>query len=107
MPSVSVHIARAVPSTRLGLASGSHVGRLAFLLTWERELRRSPRHRRGTESNRGHVEEVGWAASIEFLGQRRDVAELLAAMDVFAFPSHIEWLSGAVIEAMTSANPSS
>ncbi len=49
--------------------------------------------------------ELGIADAVHFLGTRRDVPELLAAMDVFAFPSHFEGLPGAVIEAMAAGRP--
>ena len=52
-----------------------------------------------------HAAELGCEDSVEFLGRRRDVPELLAAMDVFAFPSHFEGLPGAVIEAMAAGCP--
>lgn len=52
-----------------------------------------------------HAADLGVADSIEFLGTRHDVPELLAAMDVFAFPSYFEGLPGAVIEAMAAGLP--
>jgi glycosyltransferase involved in cell wall biosynthesis len=42
---------------------------------------------------------------VHFLGHRDDVPELLAAADVFAFPSHYEGLGGSVIEAMALGLP--
>ena len=42
---------------------------------------------------------------IRFLGHRDDVPEILAAADVFAFPSVYEELGGAVIEAMALGLP--
>jgi glycosyltransferase involved in cell wall biosynthesis len=42
---------------------------------------------------------------IRFLGHRSDVPELLAAADVFAFPSLYEGLGGSVIEAMAMGLP--
>jgi glycosyltransferase involved in cell wall biosynthesis len=41
----------------------------------------------------------------QFLGMRRDVPELLAASDIFAFPSLYEGLPNAVLEAMAMALP--
>jgi len=57
------------------------------------------------EAIQTHAADLGCADTIEFLGTREDVPELLAAMDVFAFPSHFEGLPGAVIEAMLAARP--
>ena len=54
---------------------------------------------------RSHAREQGCADSVQFLGTRRDVPQLLAAMDVFAFPSHFEGLPGAVVEAMAAGLP--
>ncbi len=42
---------------------------------------------------------------IHILGQRDDVPELLAAADVFAFPSRYEGFGGALVEAMALAVP--
>lgn len=44
-------------------------------------------------------------AKIRLLGHRDDVPEILAAADVFAFPSLLEGLGGAVIEAMALGLP--
>ena len=41
----------------------------------------------------------------EFLGERRDVPDLLASFAVFAFPSHFEGLCLAVIEAQAAGVP--
>jgi glycosyltransferase involved in cell wall biosynthesis len=45
------------------------------------------------------------AGRVRFLGHRDDVGELLAAADVFAFPSVYEGLGGSVIEAMAMEVP--
>lgn len=52
-----------------------------------------------------HAAGLGCADSVEFLGMRRDVPELLSVMDIFVFPSHFEGLPGAVIEAMAAGIP--
>lgn len=44
--------------------------------------------------------ELGLHGVVEFLGYRSDVPDLVAAADIFAFPSIYEGLGGAVIEAM-------
>jgi glycosyltransferase involved in cell wall biosynthesis len=51
------------------------------------------------------VETAGLAGRVRFLGHRDDVADILAAGDVFAFPSVYEGLGGAVIEAMALGLP--
>jgi len=48
---------------------------------------------------------AGLAGRVRFLGHRDDVGDLLAAADVFAFPSVYEGLGGSVIEAMAMAVP--
>ncbi|HEY7124562.1 MAG TPA: glycosyltransferase [Ktedonobacterales bacterium] len=42
---------------------------------------------------------------VQFLGMRKDVPELLAASDIFAFPSLYEGLPNAVLEAMAMSLP--
>jgi glycosyltransferase involved in cell wall biosynthesis len=51
------------------------------------------------------VRALGLDAHITFLGERTDVPDLLAAMDVFAFPSLFEGHPNAVLEAMASELP--
>jgi len=48
---------------------------------------------------------LGLARRVHFLGNRRDVPELLAAMDIFTLPSHSEGVSLAVLEAMAAGLP--
>jgi glycosyltransferase involved in cell wall biosynthesis len=52
-----------------------------------------------TEVLKESVKEHGLTDVITFLGHREDVGDLLAAADVFVFPSLFEGLGGAVIEA--------
>ncbi len=47
----------------------------------------------------------GLSGMVQFLGMRKDVPELLAASDVFAFPSLYEGLPNAVLEAMAMSLP--
>ncbi len=48
---------------------------------------------------------LGLADIVHFLGNRRDVPELLAALDIFVLPSHNEGVSLAVLEAMAAGLP--
>ena len=54
---------------------------------------------------RALVSTLGIADHVRFLGFREDVGDLLAASDVFAFPSLYEGLGGAVLEAMALSVP--
>ncbi len=49
--------------------------------------------------------ELGVRGSIEFLGIRDDIPDLLAAFDVFVMPSVIEGLPNALMEAMATGLP--
>jgi glycosyltransferase involved in cell wall biosynthesis len=49
--------------------------------------------------------ERGTGPGVQFLGQRADIAELLAGFDVFALSSSTEGLSIALLEAMAAACP--
>ena len=51
------------------------------------------------------AQELGVAAHVKFAGQRRDVASLLKACDVFYLPSKTEGLSNALLEAMACRLP--
>jgi len=87
-------------------------GHRELLTAWARVQKRVPAARLlvvGDGADRAaieaHARDQGCADSVEFLGTRDDVPELLATMDIFAFPSHFEGLPGAVIEAMAASLP--
>lgn len=108
---------------RLGLSDADEVivtvGRQEFqkgqvhLLEAVAALRARPRLVLLVAGRRGHVSgeladavrRLGLEGRARFLGHRDDVPELLAAADVFAFPSLYEGLGGALIEAMALALP--
>lgn len=48
---------------------------------------------------------LGIEQNVRFLGQRKDIPDLLCAMDVFVFPSFQEGLPVAVVEAQVSGLP--
>jgi len=48
---------------------------------------------------------LGLAGQVHFLGPRRDVPDLLSAMDIFVLPSHSEGVSLALLEAMGAGLP--
>lgn len=54
---------------------------------------------------RAAVETAGLGDRVRLLGHRNDLPEILAAADLFAFPSLYEGLPGAVIEAMALGLP--
>ena len=58
-----------------------------------------------TSKLQARVRELELEARVRFLGHREDVGALLAAADVFAFPSLYEGLGAAVIEAMALGTP--
>jgi glycosyltransferase involved in cell wall biosynthesis len=54
---------------------------------------------------RAVVSELGLEERVHFLGNRKDVPELLAAAHVFVLPSVSEGLSNALLEALASGTP--
>jgi glycosyltransferase involved in cell wall biosynthesis len=60
-----------------------------------------PERRRLEEQAR----ELGLGDRLIFLGDRTDISDVLAAMDVFAFPSLFEGLPNAILEAMAAGLP--
>lgn len=63
----------------------------------------------GDGPERTHLEEqahqLNLAGRVLFLGQRPDVADLLAQMDVFVLPSFVEGLPTVVLESMACGTP--
>jgi len=57
------------------------------------------------EEFRQLAQQLGAASAIVFAGERRDIADLLALMDVFVLSSLAESLPNAVLEAMACALP--
>jgi glycosyltransferase involved in cell wall biosynthesis len=51
------------------------------------------------------VASLGIADTVQFLGHRSDIGDLLAAADVFVFPSVYEGLGGATLEALAMGLP--
>jgi len=49
--------------------------------------------------------ELGVASNVRFLGYRKDVQRILAALDVFVLPSLWEGMSNAILEAMAASKP--
>ncbi|RJR42404.1 MAG: glycosyltransferase family 1 protein [Deltaproteobacteria bacterium] len=60
---------------------------------------------RRQEEMRDLAGSLGLGDRVHFLGNRRDVPELLGAMDIFVLPSHSEGVSLAVLEAMAAGLP--
>lgn len=85
-----------------------HLLRAAALLTRSRpQLVTLIAGREGNETARLRAlhQRLGLGERVQFLGNRDDVPELLAAADLFVFPSLYEGLGGAVIEAMALGLP--
>jgi glycosyltransferase involved in cell wall biosynthesis len=49
--------------------------------------------------------ELGVAGTVQFLGQRTDISDLLPGFDVFVLPSITEGMPNAVLEAMVAGIP--
>jgi len=52
-----------------------------------------------------HIKTLGIDMNVIFLGTRRDIPQILSAMDIFVLPSLWEGLPSALIEAMASGKP--
>ncbi|MFI5329960.1 MAG: glycosyltransferase [Desulfobaccales bacterium] len=114
---------RAEVHRELGLASGTRlVGLVARLDHWGKGHRefftalaalpdRYPVEALIIGGGRREVEmrrlaaELGLAGRVHFLGQRDDIPDLLAALDIFVLPSHSEGVSLALLEAMAVGLP--
>lgn len=57
------------------------------------------------EAMRGWIEDLGLQGCVHLLGLRRDVAQILHALDVFVLSSHSEGMSLAILEAMSAQRP--
>jgi glycosyltransferase involved in cell wall biosynthesis len=109
---------------RLGLEPGAEViltvgrheyqkGHLHLLAAFEIVAQSRPDARlviAGREGNatadlHARAAELGLLDKVQFLGHRSDVPELMAAADVFAFPSLWEGLGGVLIEALALEIP--
>lgn len=51
------------------------------------------------------AQKLGIEDSVHLIGTRTDIPAVLAAFDIFVFPSHFEGLPGALIEAMAAGLP--
>lgn len=51
------------------------------------------------------VTEAGLADAVCFAGERRDIPELMAALDLFVLPSRAEGISNTILEAMAAGRP--
>jgi glycosyltransferase involved in cell wall biosynthesis len=60
---------------------------------------------RRTDEVRQLATSLGLAGEVHFLGPRRDVPDLLKAMDIFVLPSYSEGVSLALLEAMAAGLP--
>ena len=58
-----------------------------------------------SEELRTLTQRLGVGKSVQFLGQRQDVDDLLAAADVFVLSSRYEGTAGAALEAMAARTP--
>jgi sugar transferase (PEP-CTERM/EpsH1 system associated) len=67
-----------------------------FLWVGDGQLRESLRHR---------AERMGLSHRVRYLGRRDDVADILAALDIFVLPSIAEGLSYSILEAMATGLP--
>ena len=103
MRPVVINVARQEPQ------KGQQVLVEAFAIVRERHpdalLALVGRSGRSTPGLDSRIAELGLEKSIHRLGVRTDVADLLSAADVFAFPSLYEGLGGAAVEALGSHIP--
>ena len=114
--------ARDLLRAELGVTDGllvGHVGRFnlqknhAFLLDVFRKIKEERADARLVLVGKGELEgeirqkaeALGILDSIIFTGVRKDVPELLSAMDVFVFPSFYEGMPNTVIEAQATGLP--
>ena len=80
---------------------------------WRRSAMNGPMSDSSLPGDRGHasprleeeLRRTGLNGEVRFLGHRDDVPDVLAAADIFVFPSLFEGLRGALIEAMALGLP--
>ena len=63
------------------------------------------RNGESTQLIKNNISEYGLHDNVKILGHRSDVPKLLAASDIFVFPSRFEGLPGALIEAEAASLP--
>ena len=90
----------------------AYKGHRYFLDAWQGAVRRFPGARAQLagqgpmlESLEQQARELGIASSVDFLGRRTDIPELLAQCDLYVHPSLEEGYSNAVLEAMAAGVP--
>ncbi|MBI5367083.1 MAG: glycosyltransferase family 4 protein [Planctomycetes bacterium] len=81
-----------------------HIPELHLVLAGARHSEK-PETRAYEAALRARAEGPGLAGRVHFLGQRRDVPDLLADFDVLAHPAHEEPQSLAILEAMAAGRP--
>ena len=117
-------VERAAARSALGIADDEQIvltvgrqeyqkGQIHLIRALPLILERAPKVRLLIAGRQGHasprleaaIDELGLRDRVELLGHRPDVAAVLSAADLFAFPSVYEGLGGALIEALAAGLP--